>query len=65
MKLVDMVVTPPDSQWYGYRLDAMSFHFIKNTLESVEPLFLPLASPAVPGPTRLTEKVLRDIVGGI
>jgi hypothetical protein len=32
-----MAITPPDAQWYDYRLDAMSFHFVKSTLEPDEP----------------------------
>jgi len=32
-----MAITPPDAQWYDYRLDVMSFHFVKSTLEPDEP----------------------------
>jgi acetoacetyl-CoA reductase/3-oxoacyl-[acyl-carrier protein] reductase len=37
MKLVDMAKTPFDSLWWDYRLDAMSFQFVKSTLEPDEP----------------------------
>jgi hypothetical protein len=41
-----MAITPPDAQWYDYRLDAMSFHFVKSTLEPDEPNTM-LALPEV------------------
>jgi len=39
-KHVDMAFPPPDAHWREYRLDAISFQFVKSILEPDDPFFI-------------------------